>query len=159
MLTNKPSQTFTLKTAIIYFAHRTAIWEGLRRQQLCVPCSISWSMGLGARGSAFKMATPTAGKLVLNQDCGMGVSSCPQAAWASSQHGRWVPSVSIPREPGRSCITFYVLTTRPPRSKGRGHRHHHLMAGMSRHTVKKKKKITWNERSCRPSLESAIHHM
>lgn len=48
---------------------------------------------------------------------GMGVSSCPQAVWASSQHRRWVPRVGTSREPGGSYITFYGLITRPPRSK------------------------------------------
>ena len=52
-----------------------------------------------------------AGKFLLSRDRGMGVSSWPQAVWASSRHGSWVPRVSIPREPGGSCITCHDLAS------------------------------------------------
>lgn len=31
--------------------------------------------------------------------------------WASSQHGGWVPSVNIPREANRSCLTFHDIAS------------------------------------------------
>ena len=71
-------------------------------------------------------------------DTGIGWSCLPetyvpsQVAWDSSQHGGWVPRLSIPIEPGINCIIFYdlvqkshsvisALVTSFLRSRGRAH--------------------------------------
>ena len=103
---------------VIPMLQASAIQAGLGRNGFSVPLMM-WTYW-GRRISPTQLTHHTS-KLVP----AIGSSPCGllhRVAWASSQHGGWLPSVSVPRKSGDSCIALDELASEVTWS----HFHHRL---------------------------------